>query len=670
MALDGSDLGRTPPTSHGPERAGGARRGRSRRRRRVAAIIGLGVALVLLAAGCVTVEDIRSNGAIVVLHSRMDNATDTGEVGALKKAAAGATINAGDLSNAIAFVQGENDGSDFRLVTLLRLRYAYGNRLDPGASAALRDLFLGVRYWMDEPGINPMVYWTENHQVLFATSELLAGQLYPADRFRDGRTGEEHRADARDRLLFWLEQRWRYGFSEWNSHYYNEDIAALSDLVDFAGDNEIKSKATIVTDLILLDIASHTFHGEFIATSGRLYEANRMQGDEGIRRIARHAFLGADEISAADGIDINFEMSGYRTPPVLAAIAQDTTATVVTRSAGRDLGELAADPSLTTDERRIMALWGMEAITNPAAIEASFDWIRAHGLLANPLLSQFRQLDYRVLRAVGALPVISRLLDLPTNGTILERANIYADRTPDFAMSTTQDYRPGGYGNQEAIFQLTLDPGVTIFHSDPAVLPGDPPPNGNSPGYWTGSGYLPLSCQDQGTNLSIYDLPDHPGYGRSSILDFTHLYVPLSKFDRVSLQGTRLFLQYRTALVAVTGAAPLRQVSDDEITQDGRQTFWVVEASSTRDETFEAFVGRVSGAAVSFDGKTLSYASKGRTLVASFGSGCTVDGEPINLPYGRLPSSYGAADGGGEYQIVFSGHSLVLDLDAGLRRIQ
>jgi hypothetical protein len=82
-----------------------------------------------------------------------------------------------------------------------------------------------------------------------------AAEFYPADRFRDGRTGEEHRADARDRLLFWLTQRWQYGFSEWNSHYNNEDIAALSDLVDFARDEEIKSKATVVLDLLLLDMA-------------------------------------------------------------------------------------------------------------------------------------------------------------------------------------------------------------------------------------------------------------------------------------------------------------------------------------------------------------------------------------------------------------------------------
>ena len=57
----------------------------------------------------------------------------TGEVRALKRAAMGQSLRAEDLAAAIAFVRQENDGSDFRLVTLLRLRLGYGARLEPAA---------------------------------------------------------------------------------------------------------------------------------------------------------------------------------------------------------------------------------------------------------------------------------------------------------------------------------------------------------------------------------------------------------------------------------------------------------------------------------------------------------------------------------------------------------
>jgi hypothetical protein len=651
-----------PGAAGRPDPAGRAAPTRSGRRRVVARTVALLLAAVLVVAGLVTADDLRTNGAITVLHSAVENATDTGEVAALKAAAAGGTVRLADVASAIAFVHGQSDGSDFRLVTLLRLLAGYPGRLDPVATAALRGMLDDVRWWMDEPGVNPMVYWSENHQILFAADELLAGQLFPADQFRDGRTGVKHAADARDRIEWWLAQRWQYGFSEWDSHYYAEDVAALCNLVDFAADPTIRANATAVLDLLLLDVASHTGGGEFIATSGRLYGPNRMAGDAAIRRIVAHAFSGADEVAASDGIDIGFQLSGYRTPAVLAAIAGDTGGTVVTETFGRNVADVASDPSLTTDEHRVMALWGMEAFTNPEAVDASFDWIRAHGLLANPYLAGFRQLDYRVLRAVGALPVLSRLLDLPTNGTALERADTYAFRAPGLLMSTTQDYRPGGYGNQEAIFQATLGPGLTLFHNHPAVGPDDPSPNGNSPGYWTGDGTLPVSCQTGPVNLSLYALPPSPGFGRSAVLDFTHLHAPLDQVDESALEGNRLFLRSGSVLIAVTAGGPLRSAAPNELVQDGRLTWWVTEASSTARETLAAFEARVRSADVSFDGTTLAYTAGGQTLTASATGGCTVGGRPVPTPYTRLPAPYAVMrPDGREATIEFAGQSLAVE---------
>jgi hypothetical protein len=633
-----------------------------------ATVVGAAVIVGGVVAGAITLDDARAHAAVEVLRSPMDNATDTGEVRALKLAIAGKRVGLEDVTDAIAFVRSESDGSDFRLVTLLRLLEGYRDRLDPAATVALRDLLLDVRWWMDEPGMNPLVYWSENHQVLWASGEYLAGSRFPGERFRDGRMGADHAAGARDRLLFWLDQRWRFGFAEWDSHYYAEDAAALAGLVDFGPDDDVRARSEIVLDLLLLDMAAHTVRGEFIASAGRLYEANRTTGDEAIRRIVRHAFEDTDEVGASDAIDIDFLASGYRTPAVLAAIAADDATTVVTETFGRDPGEIAADDGLASPERRIMAAWGAEAFTNPETVDASIDWIRAHGLLANPFLAPFRQLDWRVLRSAGLLPLVSRALDLPTNGTALGRADVYAYRTADLELSTTQAYRPGGYGNQEAIVQLTLDPGLSLFHSHPAVRPGEPSPNGNSPGFWTGDGTLPVACQDGGISVAAYDLPERPGFGRSEVLAFTHLRVPLDRFDEVVLDGARLVLRYGSALVAVTGTTTMRQAGPDELVQDGRQTGWAIEVSSTRDETFEAFTDRVLGATVAADGRSMTYASGGRTVGASIDRGCTVDGAPIAAPYQRVPAPYATTSADGrEVTVEFGGHRLVLDFEAGTR---
>ncbi|HEX2592295.1 MAG TPA: hypothetical protein VHL34_12405 [Rhizomicrobium sp.] len=45
-------------------------------------------------------------------------------------------------------------------------------------------------------------------------------------------------------------------------------------------------------------------------------------------------------------------------------------------------------------------------------------------------------------------------------------------------------------------------------------------------------------------------------------------------------------MRYRAALIAVTGMSPLQRRGPDEIVQQGSETIWVTEASSTRQETF------------------------------------------------------------------------------------
>ena len=88
-----------------------------------------------------------------------------------------------------------------------------------------------------------MTFWSENHQVLFATAEYLAGQLWPRTIFRVGNSfrregagktrstdllGSQRMDRAKPRLLRWLNDRMRFGFSEWNSPgYYDEDLTAL-----------------------------------------------------------------------------------------------------------------------------------------------------------------------------------------------------------------------------------------------------------------------------------------------------------------------------------------------------------------------------------------------------------------------------------------------------------
>ena len=165
-------------------------------------------------------------------------------------------------------------------------------------------------------------------------------------------------------------------------------------------------------------------------------------------------------------------------------------------------------------------------------------------------------------------------------------------------------------------------------------------------------------------STSPYDIPAQPGFGRKYVLDFTHLYAPLSKFDTVLLDGNRLFLKYRDALIAITTATALTPAGADELIQPGRQTFWVTEASSTDRESLGAFEQRIRAASIDYDGKALTYSSGAAKVAASFAKGCGDD------PFPRLQSPYGTtSQKSSEMSFAFAGHSLKLDFDALRREI-
>lgn len=102
------------------------------------------------------------------------------------------------LDNTLAFIEKEYDTADFKLVNLLRILYQYGGQIPDAVRQRIDHVLLGFRYWWDEPGGNSMCYWSENHQILFASAEYLAGKHYAGQVFRNsGLTGTEHAAKAR-----------------------------------------------------------------------------------------------------------------------------------------------------------------------------------------------------------------------------------------------------------------------------------------------------------------------------------------------------------------------------------------------------------------------------------------------------------------------------------------
>jgi hypothetical protein len=232
------------------------------------------------------------------------------------------------VRHAIERINQRVDCADFDMVGLLGAMIRHGD--DPNFPEALRqpimDCAVNFKYWMDEPGDDAMCYWTENHQILFHTCQVLAGQLFPEARFSNtGQSGTWHRMMGEQRALSWLRKRAAGGFQEWDSNcYFTEDVLALAHLADLAVDETVAEMAAVVLDKLAFTMALNSFKGVFGSTHGRSYTSlilgGRAESTSGISRLLwgqgtfNSSIRGTVALACAQT---------YELPPIIQAIATD-----------------------------------------------------------------------------------------------------------------------------------------------------------------------------------------------------------------------------------------------------------------------------------------------------------------------------------------------------------
>ena len=227
----------------------------------------------------------------------------------------------------------------------------------PLAGEILKQGLLSYKYWLDEQPRalrndrlnkvkkdlgygedevdHEMEFWSENHYIMFASSEYLLGQLWQDESFQPcrlfvdpgdttgARTGVQRRDRGRARVLKWLNNRLMFGWMEFNSSgYYREHLWALLNLVDFALDDEVRTKATMAVDLMLFDVTRYLHRGAMGAAGGRSQFKSKSHGyDNGLTDIVE-MMLGAKGVFAERDAQIaaSFASSSYEVPRVLLEI--------------------------------------------------------------------------------------------------------------------------------------------------------------------------------------------------------------------------------------------------------------------------------------------------------------------------------------------------------------
>ena len=639
----------------------------------------------------------------------------SGPIAASGDAAAGPAIHEGVIAATLDYIEARHDCADFSLHGVLRLLYQFGDH--PALSRSLvercRQTVLGFKYWPDEPGrpgetgrpdlsgADSMCTWTENHHILFASAAFLAGQMFPQATFSNsGRTGAEQMVLHGPRIRRWLDLRFRTGFSEWLSHvYYDEDLAALLPLVDFCADAEIATRAAMVIDLLLLDIALNSHRGVFGSSHGRAYEnTKKWAGQEGTTDTAQLLFgqgqwSGFDNMSAAA-----FALSpNYRMPAAIEAVAREAgRAPMENRQRmGIRLAEAARWGLGMEDFEDGMALLTLEAYLHPRTVGLVMRMFDAFDWWENSFFAPFK--PYRrligFLRRTRTLPLLSRALEWDLCRNTREEVDVLTCRTPDTMLSCAQDYRPGYGGDQQHIWQATLASDAVCFTTHPARRTG-PTPN-----YWAGSGVLPRAAQVGNVAIVVYRIHRKPALYVADRLPFTHAWLPRDRFDEVVEREGWIFARKGDGYLALRSQQPVRWQNEPgedagrELIAAGRANIWICEVGRRGDavdsatpasatdptaahrsaaDAFASFIDRICAAPVRYRGSGVVYdsPSQGR-LEFGWRGPLRRNGAAVPLhDYPRYDNPYVRAEFPAARVTVFAGGcELVLDW-AGMRRVE
>lgn len=586
-------------------------------------------------------------------------------------------VTVDSLAGVWAKLDAWKDTGDFTVMELHWMRALGAGVLDPTVLEALDRRLLDFRYRYDDPlpagRLDHKWFWSENHRIIFAVIEYLSGHALPDETFTiTGLTGAEHAARARPRILEWVRERARYGFSEWHSNVYMTlNVQPLLTALELApaDDVEVQRAAACGLDICLVDVAAHLHRGVYGATRGRTYEKDKMTArDENTFTVARLLFDatrladGTDPgyVSLADGTCLKFiGTDRYRVPELVRRVAtSDAVGTVVERH------------GLPLDPKAPLTPWPQPIDGHDFDVdELEFWW--SHGALTAwqvvpatlRVADRFKLWDtdlfrsYRALKVLAQNPVVAQigareLAPIVAAGVTGEPHTV-TWRSPEVMLSTVVDHRPGDASEQSHSWQATVDADALVFTTHPTNQPGTDG-RGEDSGYWTGTASMPRSAQHDRVSINCY-LPAYQPLDLSAVgfevtyQPMTHAFFPRERFDEVVEVGgwvvgrrgdgyVALWSQRPTewrltpVISSVTFTEPFDLVADGDA-----RNVWICEVGRAPEwASFQAFVDAVAAAPVAATlgagGWTVHYSSP-TAGVLRFGSAgpLTVDGTEVAL---------------------------------------
>lgn len=575
-------------------------------------------------------------------------------------------VDEAPIREALEYVDARKDCSDFTVAGLLRLLYLYRDSplIAPTLIAEIETCLLRFKYWWDEPGTDGMCYHTENHQFLFHTDELLVGQLFRDRTFaNNGATGAEHIAHALPRVRRWLDDRARFGFSEWLSNcYFDEDFLSLANVVDFAEDATLRARARACLDYLLLQMALHSHRGTFGSTHGRGYAPQIVSGrGERTANASKLIFgVGIYNDPARVGA-VTLATSTYRCPPLIQALASDAPDELLIHERHSLNMEDAPRHGIRYDSLDDGPLfWSVQTFFHPetiATVKRMADEYR---------ITLYRPFAPYLERYARDLAEHGRVLDPHVaDATALTEVNIETFRTPATMLSCAQDYRAGQPGYQQHIWQATLGPDAVVFTNHPGA---DDILGSSRPNFWAGNGLMPRAAQHRNVLVCLHRVPaDDP-------FPYSHAHFPRAAFDQIVEQDNWTIARSGDGLLALHSQHPARWAdsgpyADVELHADAPENAWICETGTLQQwGSLDRFAAAITASTVAHDGLAVHYQSPSLGMI-EFGWTAPLRVADQTIPlrdYPRLDSPYGhCAHTDPRLTLHHGGETLLIDLENG-----
>ena len=611
------------------------------------------------------------------------------------------------------------DCSDFRAQMLFKIYKDCGEKLSIKCKELIKNTFLDFKYFMDEPGDDSMCYWSENHQLLFAVSEYLAGQEWPDEFFSNsGMTGKEHMEKAKKRIDAWMKQRFSFGFSEYlSNNYIAEDISPMANYIAYSEDEKSVEQMKIIMDILWLDVALNSVNNRFVATSSRMYGNNKagnfygnsiqaamniLWGIDGAEEVLSNPWLSEKEkaqIKASLAKEPNHivlcftdivKKGIYVLPQVIKDIALSKESFVSKMGCGLSPRDMKEESLIGQEPYQIMAQLGAETFTNPEVIENTLKYIKDNKMYRNSFVGYFKFLNLTVFKLIDWSKFAGKVNIMP-HGIATGRGNVYTYRTAHYSMSTSVCKDVDMCGAQDHEWSANIGETLALFTTHPAG-------NGNgrygsSPGYWIGNGRRPMSVQNESVNITIYKLPLKKRLGETGVAIMTHAYMPKDFYDEFEFCGNRVYARKNGVFVALisNGELEFKPLNTDSANGlhkgknfpddfklrsefdlcrfGGDYHIYITELSDAHKETFEEFKSRIKKNKVEFsDNGRVEYTTDSGAVTVSYGGEWTVDGNLVEKEYDRYDSKFCKAKRKSDRVTVDSGkNKLFLDFNNAKR---